>query len=75
MTDIRLTFPQMAVERLTVDIEINKDTFVQDAANQIALALIANGCLIHHSEYDIAKQIYKEVIHIHVGKKDMVLPR
>ena len=59
---------------MTLKLEINKDTFMQEAANAIANELIANGCLVHNSEYDISSGKYHEVIHLFVGKKEMKLP-
>ena len=71
---MNLTREHIIFQRLTVDVEINKDTFVQDAANAIAKELIANGCLLHNSEYDISRQMHCEIIHLFVCKKEMKLP-
>jgi hypothetical protein len=71
---MKITREHIGFQRLTVDVEIDKDTFVQDAANAIAKELIANGCLLHNSEYDIVNQKYREIIHIFVGKKEVKLP-
>lgn len=71
---MKMNISQVACHRFTVDVDINKDTFVQDAANQIAKLLIANGCLVHRSKYDICRQMWCEEISLYVGKKERKLP-
>ncbi len=72
--NIKLIGNKIYFERLTIDLEIDKNTFMQEAAIAIANELLANGCLVHNSEYNIASGKYHEVIHIFVGKKEMMLP-
>ena len=72
--DEKFIMRTMAVNIITTDVPLNRDTFMRDAAHQIALELIANGCLSHSTGYDYYNNKKYESISIVVGQKEKKLP-
>lgn len=64
----------LAVQTFTVRAEVDKNKFMQEAAQKIALKILESGCLMHYSEYNWEKQMTEEVITIVVGKRKGWLP-
>ena len=76
MREEHMTFnTTLAVERITTGVEMQScHDFMEEAALAIAKKLLASGCLVHHSEYDILNQYTRESITLLVAKRERKLP-
>lgn len=76
MSEERMVFDTTFVyERLVIEIS-SDDThkFMRKAAELLAGQLLANGCLLHQTQYDIQKGMYHEVVTVLAAKRERRLP-
>ena len=65
-----------AIEKMTIKVGDSESArkFMQEAATKLATEMLANGCLIHQSEYDIESGRHREVITVLVAQRQRSLP-
>ena len=77
MSEEKMVFNHhFAIERMTIEVSNSESArkFMQEAAAKLATEMLANGCLVHQSEYDIESQRHREVITVLVAQRQRSLP-
>ena len=76
MSEEKMVFNHhFAIERMTIEVTAESARkFMQEAAAKLATEMLANGCLVHQSEYDIESQRHREVITVLVAQRQRSLP-
>ncbi len=65
---------EFLVDRIVVDVKHGKKDFVRLASEQIAKALVEQGCLLTQTQYSMEHDAYYTCVTVLVGNKERVLP-